>query len=93
VLGEYFAASTRIILAHGGTLDTFIGDAVMAFWGAPSPYDDHAQRAVKAALEIQAAARHIDAGAHRRKGRTDPVGLYRVLGLQETASAAGAVSP
>jgi len=136
----------------------------MAFWGAPTSYDDYALRAVKTALEMQAAARVIDASAQARlgerfrigiginsgdavvgqigaperlsytavgdpvnvaarvesltrekdadilitqstyelvkfevqaeplgfmhvKGRTDPVGLYRVLGLKETASA------
>jgi adenylate cyclase len=72
LLSEYFAAATRIILAHGGTLDKFIGDAVMAFWGAPSPHDDHA---VKVALEMQAAARAIDAAARRRLGEHFRIGI------------------
>jgi adenylate cyclase len=52
-LNEYFSMSTRIIHENGGTLDKYIGDAVMAFWGAPLIVHDHAFRAVKAALEIQ----------------------------------------
>ena len=75
LLGEYFAASTRIILAHGGTLDKFIGDAVMAFWGAPTAYDDYALRAVKTALEMQAAARAIDASAQARLNERFRIGI------------------
>jgi len=52
LLNQYFSTVTRIVHAHGGTLDKFIGDAVMAFWGAPIAQPDHAQRAVRAALEL-----------------------------------------
>lgn len=52
LLNEYFSLTTRIIHAHDGTLDKFIGDAVMAFWGAPHAQPDHATRAVKAAMEL-----------------------------------------
>lgn len=52
-LNEYFSTATRIIQAHDGTLDKYIGDAIMAFWGAPLPAADHAVRAVRSALEIQ----------------------------------------
>jgi adenylate cyclase len=54
-LNEYFSAMTEIILARKGTVDKFIGDAIMAFWGAPLPLADHAVLACKAALEMQAA--------------------------------------
>jgi adenylate cyclase len=55
LLNEYFSPLTRIILAHRGTLDKFIGDAIMAFWGAPLPLPDHAAQACRAALAMQAA--------------------------------------
>lgn len=50
LLHEYFTEMTEEILATDGVLDKFIGDAVMAFWGAPLAQPDHARRAVNAAL-------------------------------------------
>lgn len=52
MLNEYLGAMTEIVFRHGGTLDKFIGDAVMAFWGAPLPVADHARRAAECALEM-----------------------------------------
>jgi len=49
-LNVYLTAMTDIILEYGGTLDKYIGDAIMAFWGAPLRQDDHAERACKCAL-------------------------------------------
>ena len=49
-LSNFFSAAVDAIFAHGGTLDKFIGDAVMAFFGAPIPQEDHADRAVMAGL-------------------------------------------
>ena len=48
----YFSIATEAITRHGGTVDKFIGDAVMCFWGAPEPMADHAARACRAALDI-----------------------------------------
>ena len=53
-LNEYLTDMTRILFEHGGTLDKFIGDAVMAFWGAPIDQPDHALRACRCALAMQA---------------------------------------
>lgn len=55
VLTEYFNTMTAIVHRHHGTVDKFIGDAVMAFWGAPLPVPDHARHAVDAAIEMQQA--------------------------------------
>jgi adenylate cyclase len=53
MLSRYFDEMTGVVAAHGGTVDKFIGDAIMAFWGAPVPTDDHAARACEAALLSQ----------------------------------------
>lgn len=52
-LNEYLSAMTQIVFDNKGTLDKYIGDAVMAFWGAPTPTKDHAYLAVKSALDMQ----------------------------------------
>jgi adenylate cyclase len=53
ILNEYLSVMTTIIFTHGGTLDKYEGDAIVAFWGAPIPQEDHALRACRAALEMQ----------------------------------------
>ncbi|NKE66657.1 adenylate/guanylate cyclase domain-containing protein [Ramlibacter sp. RBP-2] len=55
VLTAYFNAMTPVIHRHGGTVDKYIGDAIMAFWGAPLPDPAHAEHAVRAAIEMQEA--------------------------------------
>jgi adenylate cyclase len=55
LLNEYLSAMTDIILEERGTVDKYEGDAIMAFWGAPLPMEDHALRACRAALRQQAA--------------------------------------
>lgn len=53
ILNEYLGAMTDIVLKWEGILDKFIGDAIVVFWGAPMKQDDHAERAVRCALEMQ----------------------------------------
>jgi adenylate cyclase len=52
-LSHFFSCAVEAIFAYGGTLDKFIGDAVMAFFGAPIPQEDHADRAVLTGLMMQ----------------------------------------
>jgi class 3 adenylate cyclase len=54
ILNEYFEETTHAIAARGATLDKFIGDAIMCFWNAPLPQEDHAARACLAALDLLA---------------------------------------
>ena len=53
VLGVYFHEMSSIILQNGGTIDKYIGDAIMAFWGAPVPQTNHASLACMSALKCQ----------------------------------------
>ncbi len=52
ILNRYLTSMTDVILAHGGTLVTFMGDGIMAVFGAPIAVDDHADRALAAAREM-----------------------------------------
>jgi adenylate cyclase len=52
LLNEYFGQMTEIVFATDGTLDKYIGDAIMAFWGSPYPQEDHAARSCSCALRM-----------------------------------------
>jgi class 3 adenylate cyclase/CHASE3 domain sensor protein len=52
-LNQHFAVMTDVVFRHGGTLDKYIGDGVLAFFGDPIPFEDHAERAVMTALEMR----------------------------------------
>src|SRR5207253_1433789 len=52
-LGDYFESMSETIREHLGTVDKYIGDAIMAFWGAPRSLPDHALQACRAALAMR----------------------------------------
>jgi adenylate cyclase len=62
LVNAFFTAATDAILAHGGTVDKYMGDAVMAFWNAPLDQPDHALLACEAALGITARLAQLNAG-------------------------------
>ncbi len=75
ILNRYLDELSAVVLAHGGTLDKFVGDAVVAFWGAPIAHDDDGKRAFAAAQAL------AEAGERFRTTLPDgmpPVGRTRV---------------
>ncbi|MFN8621028.1 MAG: adenylate/guanylate cyclase domain-containing protein, partial [Chloroflexota bacterium] len=68
LLGRYFDLATDVITRYGGTIEKFIGDAVMAVWGAPVAREDDAERAVRAALDLVDAVRSLGPGIQARAG-------------------------
>ena len=67
MLNRYLGAMTDIILSHGGTIDEFLGDAILAVFGAPRRHHDDPDRAARCALAMQAAMAAIN-GANRVEG-------------------------
>ena len=53
LVNEFLNEMTQIILRNGGTIDKYMGDCIMAFWNAPLPCENHAEMAVKSAIEIE----------------------------------------
>ena len=55
LINTYLDKMTKIILSNGGTIDKYMGDCIMAFWNAPLPCENHAELAIKSAIEIEQA--------------------------------------
>jgi len=68
-VNQYLAAIADVIKLHGGTLDKYIGDCVMAFWGAPAANPRHAVEGVLAAIEAQRAIWHLNESRARENER------------------------
>lgn len=66
LMNEYLTAMTRVIHQHRGTIDKYMGDAIMAFWGAPLHDDQHAAHAVNAALDMVRELEKINADFQQR---------------------------
>ncbi|MBN1424817.1 adenylate/guanylate cyclase domain-containing protein [Candidatus Fermentibacteria bacterium] len=69
-LNEYLAEMTEIVFAHGGAVDKFMGDGLMAFFGHPVPMPDHARRAVEAGRHMQRRLEELR-GEWQNQGRLD----------------------
>src|SRR5207302_4473968 len=68
LLSRYFETARTVIERYGGTVEKFIGDAVMAVWGTPVANEDDAERAVRAALDLVAAVPELGSGLKARAG-------------------------
>lgn len=87
VLNRYLGAAAEAVLAEGGTIDKFIGDAVMAFFNAPLPQEDHTLRAVRAALNMRRAVLDCQNGLPPELRLSLGVGIHQgeaILGLVGT---------
>jgi adenylate cyclase len=83
LLNAYLDLLSQAVLQHGGTIDKFVGDAVVAFWGAPIARPDDGERAARAAIamwRVGEAFRKTPMGDHPPLGRTR-VGLHRGLAI------------
>jgi adenylate cyclase len=75
LLREYFNTMVPIVLKHGGTLDKYVGDALMGLFGVPLPDEDHARHAVRAALEMVAQLPVLSPKWEARTGRPLRIGV------------------
>jgi len=75
MLNEYFDEMTRIIFAHQGTLDKFMGDGIMAIFGAPFSYGDDADRAALAAIDMIQRVHVLNERARANGKRTFDIGI------------------
>jgi adenylate cyclase len=84
ILNQYLAAAAEAVLNQGGTIDKFLGDAVMAWYNAPIPQPDHALRAVHTALGIRDAVQDLQTKLPPQYSLSFGVGIHTgevVLGL------------
>ena len=75
VLNDYLTLIAKCILDNGGTLDKFIGDAAMAFWGAPLPQEDFVMKAVRAAADMVKGSQALSRQLMEKYGRTVSFGI------------------
>lgn len=80
ILNRYLTLISDCILKNGGTLDKFVGDAAMAFWGAPLPREDYVMHAARAAMDMVEGSRALSEELTERYGRTVSFGIGIHLG-------------
>lgn len=86
-LNEYLTAVTHVVFRYGGTLDKYLGDGLMAIFGAPVFYPDHIERAIKAAVEIQ----QVVEGLNKKWSETGAAPLLVGVGINSGSVLVGNV--
>jgi class 3 adenylate cyclase/predicted ATPase len=87
IINDFFAVLVKPIYRYGGVVDKYIGDAIMALFGAPVAHEDDPERAVRAAWEMQVSAQEFSTKLERQTG----IGLKVRIGLNTGLVVAGAV--
>lgn len=75
ILNRYLTLISDCIFRHGGTLDKFVGDAAMAFWGAPLPQEDYVMLAARAAMDMVDGSQALSEELMKKYGRTVSFGV------------------
>jgi len=75
LMNEYLTVMTEVVRKHRGTLDKYIGDAIMAFWGAPLEDAEHARRAILTAMDMHTALVSLNASLAARGAPTIEIGI------------------
>jgi class 3 adenylate cyclase len=74
-LNQHFMVMTDVVFRHGGTLDKYVGDGILSFFGDPIPFEDHAERAVVTALEMRQRLRGLRTRWELRRDEELNVGI------------------
>ena len=80
ILNQYLTLISECILKYNGTLDKYVGDAVMAFWGAPLPQDDYVMNSAKAAMDMALGAKELSLKLEKQYGQKLAFGIGINLG-------------
>jgi len=75
ILNRYLTLTSDCIFKNHGTLDKFVGDCTMAFWGAPLPQDDYVMKAVRCAMDMVEGSKALSEELLQRFGRTVSFGI------------------
>ncbi|MDH5723039.1 MAG: adenylate/guanylate cyclase domain-containing protein [Alphaproteobacteria bacterium] len=92
VMNKFLTGMTDIVMRHEGTVDKYIGDAMMAFWNAPRDVENHAQKACRAALLMQGALNQINEVIYENGDNSDrksPILLKAGIGINTGICAVG----